>query len=257
MADGLTLLGFDRGASRVETGETVGFGLWWSAEGAPPGLTRRLSLVNESGQETVLLDGQPAYGRYPFAEWPAPAFVIDRQTAVIPDDLPAGTYRYLASIIDASGLPGDIADLGQVEVIKTDRVYAVPSVGTAVDALFGAEVRLLGYEIEPGPGGQRLTLFWQAQDQPRQDYTVFVHALNPDGTCCAWQTDAMPRGGAYPTTRWRPGEVVTDSFTISVPPGEYPLEIGLYVAETGQRLPVTPGEPGQDALRLETLVVKE
>ncbi len=257
MAGGLTLLGYERGGSRVETGETVGFGLWWAADRALAALGRRLSLVNESGQETVLVDGQPAYGRYPFAEWPAPAFVIDRQTAVIPDDLPAGTYRYLARVIDENGVPGAAADLGQVDVVKTDRVYAVPTVGTAVDALFGDEVRLLGYERLPDAGGAQLTLYWQAEAQPRQDYTVFVHALNADGTCCAWQADALPRGGAYPTTRWRPGEVVADSYTISVPPGEYEMEIGLYMAATGQRLPVTPGEPGQDALRLETLVVEE
>ena len=87
-----------------------------------------------------------------------------------------------------------------------------------------------------------LELVWQAETQPTADYTVFVHVLNADGTCCVWQADAMPRGGAYPTTRWRPGEVVVDAYEISLPEGaeirDYEIEVGLYVAETGQRLGV-------------------
>jgi hypothetical protein len=71
----------------------------------------------------------------------------------------------------------------------------------------------------------------------------------------------MPRGGAYPTTRWRPGEVVVDPYAIilpdDLPPGEYPVEVGLYLAETGQRLPVSPGSPGQDAVRLSPFALEE
>jgi hypothetical protein len=48
--------------------------------------------------------------------------------------------------------------------------------------------------------------------------------------------------GIYPTTLWQPGEFVTDVHTIPVPPnlppGEYSLEVGLYLAETGMRLPI-------------------
>ena len=92
-------------------------------------------------------------------------------------------------------------------------------------------------------------MVWRAAAQPTQDYTVFVHLLNADGTCCAWQSDAMPRGGSYPTTRWRPGEVVSETIAIRPASGAAagPLEIGLYLAETGDRLSVG---PGQDALRI-------
>jgi hypothetical protein len=110
-------------------------------------------------------------------------------------------------------------------------------------------------------GGHKLTLVWQAETQPAADYTVFVHVLRPDGTCCVWQSDAMPRGDAYPTTRWQPGEVVVDPYAIilpaDVPPGEYPIEVGLYVRETGQRLPVTvDGQAVGDAIRLGSLAIE-
>jgi hypothetical protein len=48
--------------------------------------------------------------------------------------------------------------------------------------------------------------------------------------------------GTYPTTLWQPGEFVHDVYTLSLPPdlpaGDYVLEVGLYLADTGARLPV-------------------
>lgn len=74
------------------------------------------------------------------------------------------------------------------------------------------------------------------------DYTVFVHLLGPDGQ--VWgQVDLAPGGGQRPTSGWLPGEVIVDRYTVPVeagaPSGIYRIEIGLYEAETGQRLPVT------------------
>lgn len=260
VTDGLRLLGYERGGDRAETGETGGLALWWLADGPLPPLSLRLSLVDEAGEDFTLFEGQPAYDTYAFEDWPAPAFVIGRQTATIPDDLSPGDYHYRASVLDATDEALYTADLGPVTVEKTDRVYDLPPVAEPVDALFGDEIRLAGYDLAEADGGYDLTLVWQVEAQPSQDYTVFVHLLYADGTCCAWQSDAMPRGGNYPTTRWRPGEVVSDTVAIrpaaSLPPGTYPLEVGLYLAETGQRLPLSPAEPGQDAARLGPVVVR-
>jgi len=48
--------------------------------------------------------------------------------------------------------------------------------------------------------------------------------------------------GTYPTTGWVEGEVITDEYEIAVksdaPPGDYQIEVGMYDAATGQRLPV-------------------
>ena len=130
-----------------------------------------------------------------------------------------------------------------------------------LDALFGEEIALLGYNLPAGEGDRLLELVWQAAAQPTADYTVFVHVLNPDGTCCVWQSDAMPRGGTYPTSRWRPGEVVTDIYEIALPEGlatgDYEIEVGLYVAEMGERLPVTSGKARENVVRLQPLKVSD
>ncbi len=256
-ADGLTFLGYERGAARAETGEPLGLAFWWSAGQTPPFLTERLSLVDGAGAATEIGRGQPAYNTYPFHTWPAPSFVIDRQIARVPDDLPSGDYTLRLELLDARGQPVYAANLGPLAVTQTERVFTPPPVARPVGASFGGEIALLGYTL--GEDGT-LELVWRAEAQPAADYTVFVHVLRPDGTCCAWQADAMPRGGSYPTSRWRPGEVVTDPYAIALPPdlppGEYPVEVGLYRAETGARLPVVvDGAAAGDAAVLAPVVV--
>ena len=72
-------------------------------------------------------------------------------------------------------------------------------------------------------------------------YTVFTHLL--DGTNqIRGQQDNPPVNGTYPTTLWVPGEIVADPYLLTVDanavPGTHAIEVGLYVVETGQRLPV-------------------
>jgi len=253
-APGLTFLGYERGGERAETGEPLGLALWWAADAPLPFLAARLSLVDAAGAAYELLRGQPAYNTYPFHTWTTPAFVIDRQVARVPDDLPSGDYALQLELLDARGQPLYTTALGPLAVTQTERVFTPPPVANPVGASFGGEIALLG--TNSSANGRTLELVWQAETQPAADYTVFVHVLRPDGTCCAWQADAMPRGGTYPTTRWRPGEVVTDSYTIALPDdlpaGEYVVEVGLYRAETGERLTTATGE---DAVRLAPLTI--
>ena len=118
------------------------------------------------------------------------------------------------------------------------------------EAILGDKVRLLGYNIESGfrPGDDiHLTLFWQCLEEMDQDYTVFIHLV--DGKGRIWgQKDNPPVDGFYPTTRWQAGEIVRDQYDLTipldVPPDEYQIEAGMYLAETGERLPVL-DEAGQ------------
>ena len=121
---------------------------------------------------------------------------------------------------------------------------ANPFSGTPV-AIFGDnEIALLDAKVTgaPGPGGRGVvSVRWQALRPLDDDYTIFVHALTPDGTRWA-QVDTMPQGGKLPTRQWRPGQVVTDRYTLtfgSDAPAtrDYRYALGLYVWQTGQRLP--------------------
>ena len=116
---------------------------------------------------------------------------------------------------------------------------------------FGDGVRLLGYNLEAEglqPGGTvYLTLYWQAQQPVEHRYKVFTHLLgevfNARSNNFLWgQQDNEPVNGTRPTSTWRTGEVIVDSYAIlleqQAPTGRYTVEIGLYDPATGERLPV-------------------
>ena len=193
---GLTFLGYERGAEARETGEMIDVGLWWSAEEPLPSLLMNLTLVGvDNGVVRPFGRAQPFYNLFPFSQWPAPIFVIDRQTARIPDDVATGDYRLRLELFDSMGQPLYATDLGPLAITQTAREFTPPPLAVPVGASFGGEIALLGYTLSEGDGEQTLELVWQAEAQPAVDYTVFVHVLNADGTCCVWQADAMPRGG--------------------------------------------------------------
>jgi len=93
----------------------------------------------------------------------------------------------------------------------------------------------------PGPAGWvTLLVKWQALRPLSQDYTVFFHIQTADGVLWG-QQDAMPKGNAAPTSRWRPGQVVDDLLRVQVRAaapigGDYRYLLGLYQWQTGQRL---------------------
>ena len=58
------------------------------------------------------------------------------------------------------------------------------------------------------------------------------------------QIDTAPLDYRLPTTDWTSGELVADEISLSLAdliPGEYELAVGVYNADTGQRLPLTGG----------------
>ena len=115
---------------------------------------------------------------------------------------------------------------------------------------FGEQVTLLGYETTRSETTLDVTLWWQATTVPQADYTVFVHLFDPATAQNTLQSDAQPRNGAYPTSWWVAGEVISDTVTLplnGVPPGTYQLAVGMY-DYTVTRLPAltADGEPVPD-----------
>jgi hypothetical protein len=223
-------------------------------------MTLRLELLRDNAG-IILLDTEPVRGTFPFQNWTPPLFVRDRIDPQIPDDVAGGDHRLHLRLLE-NGESIFTSSLGTVTVQETERPFRAPDVQYPLEATFAGEIKLLGYTLAPEDEGRlRLDLVWQALATPADDYTVFVHVLNRDGTCCLWQQDVMPRQGAYPTSRWLADEVVVDRYFIeladNVEAGEYLLEVGLYRAQTGRRLKITmPGVPETDALQLRPLVVE-
>ncbi len=119
-----------------------------------------------------------------------------------------------------------------------------------VDVRLGETISLIGYDIAHNGNEIALTLYWKSVAETSQDYTVFVHLLSDKAQVLA-QDDAKPGHGTFSTPRWRPGQVILDDYRLVIPPntspGEYQIEIGMYVLATGTRVQMT----GASGVRLE------
>jgi hypothetical protein len=105
------------------------------------------------------------------------------------------------------------------------------------------KVRLVGYSLDTQwarPGGRLVvTLYWQATARMKDSYKVFTHLEKER----LWgQADDVPVCHTYPTNGWEVGEYVVDRHVMilppDLPPGTYPVLVGMYEPETGERLEV-------------------
>ena len=267
----LALLGSAVEATELRPGERVDVRLYWQAqEGSLPDLQFRLVLRQARGEVLAERVIRPAGDAFPTALWRAQDCFEGQFWLQVPVDAPAGDYALdLVPVAPArrSGLWGAIERRlrqGSNRVHLDDfRAVAVEAGGSSAPiapvavpqglviehpmlATLGGQVRFLGYDLSSlsFQVGQpvTVTLYWQALATMDVDYTVFTHLLGPADEVLG-QKDNQPRSGAYPTSRWQPGEVITDTYSFAVAPGtlpgSYPLEVGMYRLETRTRLPVT------------------
>ncbi|MFN2168927.1 MAG: hypothetical protein ACK2U9_22050, partial [Anaerolineae bacterium] len=111
---------------------------------------------------------------------------------------------------------------------------------------FGDQLALLGWNLDaplaPRSGDTlNLTVVWQAQRPLDTGYTAFAHLVDEGGQGWAGD-DHAPYDGLYPTSVWGEGEMVRDTFSLTIPtgapPGLYTLQVGWYHPQTQERLPV-------------------
>lgn len=260
----LTLVGYERAGDKVASGANFWLSLWWKATGPLKPAATRLELVGQDNTGPILLNStQPVHGTYPFESWGSPQLVIDHLSPEVAESFEPGEYILRLRLMDEGDKTITTADLGTLIIEDADRLYKPPKTTYPMEAVFGNEIELLGYDLEStGPSQYKLRLVWRALREPTDSYTVFAHVLYPDGTCCAWQQDIQPGQGTYPTDGWLAGEVIVDEYDVvlpaEAPPGGYQFEIGFYLPRTGTRLLVeVPGMRQRDALYLTRPLVIE
>ncbi len=232
----LRLRGYAIGNASPKGGDVLDLSLWWQLDQPTVhGETISIALRDPGGRVTALYSGAPVEG-FPASEWGRAAIVRARYSLPLPLDVSGSAHVIVQSLDKSTELPIDIQPSG--------RTFAAPHPEYAQTAQIGDAIKLLGYDLDKTqarPGETvRLTVYWQALKTPAASYTVFAHLLDAGGVLRG-QQDALPRGGALPTERWLPGEVVSDAYDIPVaadaPPGDYSFELGMYLPETGDRLP--------------------
>ncbi len=222
---GATLLGFDLPTREVDAGDTLRLVTYWRA----------------------------AY----------PAMVSVRVAGLISTALqmPTGDLmRYENDFALPPDATGDFAvavnqrELARVRIQPRAAIANAASITHPLDVRFGDAIHFAGYDLPQAlfRAGETMpiVLYWRAERPVEKSYIVFVHVLgtqfNTARSSRLWgQIDRVPRDGAYPTTAWRPNEIVPDAYRVSIDPdapaGTYQIEIGLYDPATGSRLPVDAG----------------
>jgi hypothetical protein len=139
-------------------------------------------------------------------------------------------------------------DTNMLDRVRLGYVAAVPATDTTdatpVNARFSDQITLSGFELVGEPvasGALDVVLYWQALRPPDDNYYVFVHLLDEEGELIA-SHDGQPMDNRYPTAAWQPGVTVEDRHSLQLPSdlpsGTYQLKTGLYLLQTGERLPV-------------------
>jgi hypothetical protein len=143
-----------------------------------------------------------------------------------------------ACIVEAPG--GDRRASGRKEAV----VKEVPPVSLKLGANLQDKVEVVAVTLEPGrarPGDTvKVSAFFRVLDELDQDYMVFVHVEDPEGRLERTNVDHPPARGTYPTSQWKKGETVQDTFEVYVPPHATTRSLNLWAGfwhrETDTRL---------------------
>ncbi|MFZ1396898.1 MAG: hypothetical protein WAS33_08380, partial [Candidatus Promineifilaceae bacterium] len=250
----------------VETALPNELTLYWQAL-QPPAAAYEvvLTLLDGRGvpQQTIV---NPTPGFTVFSNLSAGQLLRDTYTLPLPEAAPAAYTVQISLRQPGTEFPLSIQDANGDTTINIARLKtlpeetAVPPTATPLGTQFGDAILLTHADLPTTVSLTEpldLTLYWQAIGPIAADYTVFLHLLTLEGEFVLGQ-DGQPLGGLYPTSFWGEGEVVVDgrSWFTDLPPGEYQLQVGLYLLATGQRLPVSgPHSALGDRVLLQTIEI--
>ncbi len=240
------LAGYDQFTHDLQSGDTLHLFLYWQTLGE----TAEIGLLDTQGQRW-----QPQQ-----ITAPSPRQQID---LLLSPNTPPGDYTFYIETTNQAAAFGHFSLRAKGGAVLTTADVVIP---TPLTADFAQNIRFLGYSLDTAtlqPGQPvYLTLYWQAAQPVPQRYKVFTHLLgdvfNADTNNFLWgQQDNEPVSNTRPTTTWRSGELIVDSYAIPTaahtPPGTYTIEIGLYNPVTGERLLVTRDGETADHLILTTI----
>jgi hypothetical protein len=252
----MQLLGYDLATAEAQPGQALELTLYWQAL-AP--MDRNWSIflhvVDLDGVIVAQRDRYPAQGSLATTLLQSGQGFADHYVIPLPEaayaPMPAHFEVGLYDLLDGARLPlpdgTDAFALGPVSLAARP-VLAYPGLGQVPNPFrqnFANEIELTGYALDRRslrPGETlKLTLYWRALARIPLNYSVFAHVRGEGESLWAGQ-DAWPQQGAAPTSTWRLGEVIVDSYALTLaadtPPGQHNIEVGLYDGETLARLQV-------------------
>jgi len=257
--DSIRLLGYDLQTREAE--HFLDITLYWQAAAPiPEDYIMALQLVSPIPGDNTLrwtYDSWPGHGNYPTSAWRPGEVIRDRYRFRLPaaDFLTqAWDLQVVLYELERGGLPVRVGEtpVGNRLILHRLRLPGrepvCPESGRlSSDVRLGESVALTHADVVPETGGIQVILCWKSLAPLDRDYQVFVHLYDASGTLVA-AGDGPPMGGAFPSSLWRPGDVVIDIHRLPARVEGGRVAVGLYRLDDGTRLPVTiGGEPVPDA----------
>lgn len=213
------------------------------------------------GQEAELVGKLQSYhggGLYPATLWPAGEIIVDNQGVKISNQAKTPVEAQIFVRLDGQS---DSVNVGSVKVEPSKWPPAADEILARIEGIELVEAGL--NKSRTGPGETlTVTIRWQVVSAPGRELTTFVHLGDPAQPPLA-QGDSSPLGGRYPTSLWAESEVIDDRYTlvvpVDIPPGRYPVSVGLYDPGSGARIPLVINGTRQpnDAYLIGRLTVEE
>ncbi|MCP4426491.1 MAG: hypothetical protein GY803_18515 [Chloroflexi bacterium] len=256
--DRLDIVGYQFKSRQIQPGENLQLALYLQTPEAlvepPAPFQAVVRLVSPVDGRTLLEWEEKLPSSLEAASWKPSQLIIEQITILVPNQLEIGAYLVNISLRHASSaefwpLSRD-NDINPLDRFALDFV-SVPWQGSLEEiqsqtAFIDSQINLLGYTLSEPQAGKALSvaLFWQALQTLDENHVVFVHILDSAGRLAA-NHDAVPMNGRYPTVAWQTNGIIPDEHNIllpaNLPAGQYQIKVGLYLPETGERLPATDG----------------
>lgn len=258
------LLGYEIEQSNIQAGDLLAVKLYWqSTAPIPQDYTVFVHLLDEHDLVIAQRNLFHGPGVYPTSQWHPHRPFVDRYVLRLPNTAYAPAQaRFEVGLYDhTTGMR--LTTTGGPDSVRFGQIKLEPRPGRTPNPQqlrFENGMTLAGYDLSwrTATPGQTitLTLYWQTEAVPRQDYKVFVHLVGQGDTRIA-QHDGEPGQGTAPTSSWRPGRPVIDEHPLTIAPeatpGAYRIVIGLYNGETGQRLRLV--RDGAESVQLDSVTL--
>jgi 4-amino-4-deoxy-L-arabinose transferase-like glycosyltransferase len=265
--DHLELVGVQMPAGRFQAGESVPVTLYWRTDAVlAEDYPMFVQLLDENREMIANITSHPGWGRNPTSLWQPGVLYPDTYEIAIPGGVssrgPLLATLYVGFVDPNADTPLPTTDAGGAEVegmvgkmpLGSSRL-AEQQTGnlTPVQVRFDDSIRLAGYaypgvlerpQQETGQGNSSavVRLLWEADGQPHDEYTAFVHLVGSGGDFVTG-FDRPPAEHGFATGYWQQGDVFLSDFTLILPsglsPGVYQVWAGLYRTDSqgSARLP--------------------
>lgn len=120
----------------------------------------------------------------------------------------------------------------------SEALAAKPTPQFPTQVRFNNKLEFLGYTLKPDPtsGSFQIRYYWKSLEPMNEDWSCFVH-FEANGKI--FQNDHALYHGEYPLKKWEPGQIVTETYHVSVPK-DFPIEetkiyLGLMDMRNGKK----------------------